>query len=146
MANPYESPSAAAENLCESPSAGTQNLLAARVIWWIALVASFYPALLVAAFYGTWLIAWLVLGHMPRPSLDDPKSISIAVDIPYVFAGSLLVGFPAAAILGVVLQLSITQRSWLRRVLWSAVLVIVWVSTIAFLRWDPLLVGEWYMD
>ena len=135
MANPYESASEA-----------TKKLLALRASWWFGVFAWFYPALLVAAFYGTWLIAWSVLRHVPRPSLDDPKYISIAVDIPYVIAGLLLVGFPAAAIAGVVMQLSNSQRSCARRFLWCVILVLIWVATIAFLRWDPMLVAEWYMD
>ena len=146
MANPYESPSGETQKSCESPAARTQNLLTARAIWWLAFFASLYPALLIAAFYGTWLIASLILGHMPRPSLDDPKSIGLAVDIPYLFTAMLLLGFPVAAVLGVAIQLSVAHRSWLRRLLRCAVLVAVWASTILFLQWDPLLVVEWYFD
>lgn len=151
MANPYESPYVGDVNFDteerhpKQPLPG-QNPLAARAIWWLALIAWFYPAFLLAAIYGTWLMAWLVLGHMPRPSLDDPKYISIAVGIPYVLAGLLIVGFPAAAVAGVVLQLFVAQRSWLRRFLWSTTSVVIWISIIALLRWDPLLVGQWYMD
>ena len=135
MPNPYE-----------SPSAETKNLMVAGAVRWFATLVWLYPTLLVVAFYGTWLTAWLTLGHMPRPSLDDPKSISMVVDIPHVCTGVLLVGFPAAVLAGVVIQLSITERSWSRRFLRCAVLVVTWIATIAFLRWDPLLVVEWYMD
>ena len=70
----------------------------------------------------------------------------MTVDIPYVLAGLLLVGFPAAAIIGIAMQLSAAQRSWLQRLLYSGVLMMAWGFAIAFLWWDPLLVMEWYMD
>ena len=153
MPNPYEPPSIACNSIkTDEPHGGVQqpqaiqNLLVGRVTRWLSLILFFYPTVLVAALYGTWLVAWLVLGHMPRPSIDDPKYISVTVDVAYVFAGLLLVGFPAAAIIGIAMQLSVAQRSWLRRLFCSAVLIVVWGFAIAFLRWDPLLVMEWYMD
>ena len=48
-----------------------------------AWVASLYPLLLLASLYGTWFTAWVVLGHRPRSSLDDPKFISPVVEVPY---------------------------------------------------------------
>jgi hypothetical protein len=135
MNNPYQSPSIESDK----PSAiGAMRFL--RVTAWL------YPAILVAAFYATWLVAWLFLGHMPRPSLDDPKSISILVDVPYTLTGLLLVAFPAAAIAGGVMQLSIPQSSWIRRLLGCSFYVAIWISAISFLRWDPLQVGTWFMD
>jgi hypothetical protein len=138
--NPYESSSTAAV----ASTAVVANKR--RVPTTLGLLAWCYPGLMMISFYGTWFIAWSVLGHMPRPSLDDPKCISIAVDISYVFAGLLLVGFPAAALLGVMLQLFFTDRSWPKKLSLSLVLVGVWIVTIAFLRWDPWSVTEWYMD
>jgi hypothetical protein len=42
-------------------------------VWaWIFLLC---PLLLVASLDGQWLLSWAVLGHIPRPSLDDPKYI-----------------------------------------------------------------------
>jgi len=130
----------------ESPPPTTKDQLGIRAIWWFGVLAWSYPSLLVAAFYGTWLMAWFVLGHMPRPWIDDPKSISIAVYVPYVWAGILLVGCPAAALAGVVIQLSIPQRSLTRRVLRCTVMVLLWGATIAFLRGDPMFIGKWYID
>ncbi len=45
--------------------------------------ASLYPLLPFVFLYATWLTAWIVLGHRPRSSLDDPKSISPIVLFPY---------------------------------------------------------------
>ena len=45
---------------------------------WLALVANtalIYPLIALATLYAEWLLAWYVLGHRPRPSLDDPKFI-----------------------------------------------------------------------
>ena len=47
-----------------------------RVAVW---VSSLYPFLILASFYATWLTAWWILGHRPRPSFDDPKLIGSVV-------------------------------------------------------------------
>ena len=51
-------------------------LLPVCVVTWV------YPCLLVTSLYGTWLVAWAVLGHQPVPSIDDPKYISPIVSDP----------------------------------------------------------------
>ncbi len=52
------------------------------------------PAVVVLYLYATWVTAWCVLGHCPRPSLDDPKYISPVVEAPYVmFAFSAIIGW-----------------------------------------------------
>ena len=83
---------------------------------------------------------------MPRPSLDDPKSISVLVDVPYILTGLIFVAFPAAAIAGALMLLSIPQHSWVRRLFGCSLYVVIWVAAISFLRWDPLQVGTWFMD
>jgi len=107
------------------------------------------PFLLVGSLYMTWAVAWVVLGHPPRPSADDPKSISFWVDIPYATTRLLLIVFPAAVIMGAILTVCFGMRHKARRVkIAVAVVVLVglWVGTIAFLRWDPWRIGEWFMD
>ena len=59
-----------------------------------------YPVLMLASLYTTWFAAWAVLGHPPRPSLDDPKYISTLVDIPYVLTMLLIIAMPGAMVLG----------------------------------------------
>jgi hypothetical protein len=112
----------------------------------LGLLAWGYPLLLVSSFYSTWIIAWISLGHRPRPMRDDPKHIGIEVDIPYLISGLLLIGIPVAVLLGLALQLLVARRSRSQKLLWSLLLIVLWSLTIAFLRWDPWLVGEWYMD
>jgi hypothetical protein len=61
-----------------------------------AWVASLYPLLLVGSFYATWMTAWIVLGHRPRMSLDDPKYISPIVEVPFAATYLLMMGAPGA--------------------------------------------------
>lgn len=108
-----------------------------------------YPVLLIAAIYSTWLIAWGVLGHSPRPSLDDPKQISRWVDLPYYISMALVVGFPAAIFVGIAATIWFGRIKQLRRIVVLGLvlsLLAMWAATILLLRWDPLLVGQWYMD
>ena len=108
-----------------------------------------YPLALVGMLYVTWAVAWTVLGHPPQPSADDPKSISLWVDIPYDITLVLIIGFPAGMIGGaaVVTWTGMLRRARkLRIILGVAVLALVWAASIAFLRWDPWRIGEWFMD
>ncbi len=76
---------------------------------WLDIVSLGYPALLVGSFYGLWLVAALVLGHPPRPMLDDPKSISLVVDVPCYIPSELLVGSPVAVLGGIARHVSATR-------------------------------------
>lgn len=71
MNNPYQSPSIAIES-AEIESAEIDKPLTRGAVRLLRAVVWLYPVILIAAFYATWLVAWFVLGHMPRPSLDDP--------------------------------------------------------------------------
>ena len=108
-----------------------------------------YPFLLVASFYLTWLVAWGILGHAPRPSLDDPKFISSWLDVPYDLTALLLIGFPAAALGGVVATAwfgSIRRLPLLTTLLMAVSLLGLWLAAVALLRWDPLEVVNWFFD
>ncbi len=41
---------------------------------------SLQPVVMLFYLYATWVTAWMVLGHCPRPSLDDPKHIGPVVE------------------------------------------------------------------
>jgi hypothetical protein len=114
-----------------------------------AIVAWCWPAIVVAAFYLTWFAAWAALGRRPRPSIDDPKTISILVDAPYFTTGVLFVTSPAAVICGLAAivahdraRRSLTFWTVVRSVLFLA----LWGGAIVLLRWDPFDVMNWFMD
>ena len=148
--NPYEYTSRVNGSELRSPERSQQtNVVPKRLSRYGTVAAWSYPLALVLALYGTWGVAWCVLGQMPRPSLDDPTSISLIVSIPYYATGLLLVGFPAAVVFGLTLetaQLVIIRRPSLRWGLRLVAFVGLWIATIAFMRWDPLDVGTWFMD
>ena len=140
MVNPYASPS----------ESNTTNDHSQWMRWswmrWSSSLAFGYPILLIAAFYSTWLVAWCLLGHAPRPSLDDPKSIGTVVDLFSVLSILLLIGFPAAVIAGLMAQVMLQDKPWRWRFVACIALLGLWIVTIAFLRWDPLNVIEWFFD
>ena len=103
----------------------------------------------VTAPYVTWLIAWGALGHRPRPSLDDPKSIGFVVDVSYAGAMLLLVTFPGAIVAGlaaIVWHDRSRESQVLATVARATLYIILWLAAIAFMRADPLDVGYWFMD
>jgi len=99
-----------------------------------------------ASIYFTWLVAWLTLGHPPRPSLDDPRQISPIVNIVYFIAVLFLVSLPVSVITGPIVQLIDAGRSLPIRVTYATISFFVSVGAILLLRWDPLDVVYWYMD
>ena len=108
-----------------------------------------YPVALSLAFLCTWLAGRLMLGHWPRPSLDDPKSIGSLVDIPYFITGVLLMfGLPAFAVAVPALIWRASQDEARRTslLLVSGISLVAMVTVIAFVRWDPLKIVAWYMD
>jgi hypothetical protein len=107
--------------------------------------ASFQPFMVLVYLYATWITAWCVLGHRPRPSLDDPKSISPIVDVPRaLFYCSLEFGAPISLVTGLILA----GACYARRSAVSPLLILpfAWLAAYAVLVWDPLRVAFWYMD
>tara|TARA_R110002126_G_scaffold4409_24_gene23268 strand:- start:649 stop:1026 length:378 start_codon:yes stop_codon:yes gene_type:complete len=106
-----------------------------------------YPVLFVGALYLTYVVAWGALGHAPILSLDDPKGLGVLVDVPYVLTIVLMMGAPAAMLLGVVvLPIALQRRTKPWRVGYGLILALLWVAAIVFLRWDPWDVGTWFLD
>ena len=145
-ANPYEtSPGpTSSEGVDDAPRWSR----AIRLAW---VIAYFYPLHLLIAMYGSWLGAWMTLGHMPRPMLDDPKSIGGLM--PFVIHGPevLLVALPVATPLGLAASFFLLGR---RRGVWSIVsrflLAVLYITmcvvAIMILRSDPGRVVEWFFD
>ncbi len=123
--------------------------LADRLVRGVVAVTWCYPFSLVMGFYATWLAAWMVLGHPPRPSIDDPMQISGWVDVPYVVTEILLVGFPIAVIGGVAATFRHARVRHLSRPAslgWALLLAEIWCGVILVFRFDPMHVVNWLLD
>ncbi len=112
-----------------------------------------YPVLLLSALYGSWLLTWLMLGHQPRPSIDDPKSIGLPVAFAVGLTWILMLGFPFA----IALAIGITPihldaqghdgRDMIVKMVWALLgLGILRGAALVLLNLDPLRVGYWFMD
>ena len=115
------------------------------------LVAYLYPMAMMGSLYAIWLLAWWELGHMPRPNIDDPKSIGGMTSLFYYLPLLVAMPFPIMIPLGLVslfyLKLGGGDQSkarwwWLL----PAVYLLFCVLTYWTLRWDPWRVAEWYAD
>ncbi len=107
--------------------------------------SSLQPAVVVVYLHATWVIAWCVLGHCPRPWLDDPKRISLVVEVPYVmFAFSIIYGWVICACTGFLLTAVCCARRSNPRPFMA--LPFAWLAGYIALTWDPLGVLDWYMD
>lgn len=112
-------------------------------------IAFAYPLALVSAIYGSWLLAWLVLGRRPVASMDDPTQISPFVTVAYYASGLVLVGSPVAAILGIVATVGFARTLRLparAAVILPLLLAALWAGTIALLRSNVLDVNRWWFD
>lgn len=122
-----------------------------RTLVW---VSSIYPLLILSSFYATWLTAWCVLGHPPRPYTDDPDRLGSIVrmvrGVPFLLltVGTPLIGFIGAPLIIAGVYWNMAQR---RTSPWNGALQILappcaWLSAYAILQWDPGRVLVWFMD
>jgi hypothetical protein len=108
--------------------------------------SSLQPAGVLLYLYATWATAWGVLGHCPRPSLDDPTLIGFIVDVPSATVGSSLYfhGWVICACTGLLLSaVCYARRSNIRPLL---TLPFAWLAGYLALIWDPLGVLDWWVD
>ena len=137
MSNPYKSPTTS------SLRNDRVEIVSPRRLDWLIWMFTLLPAVSV---YLSWIVAWIVLGHPPRPSLDDPTQIGPAVSAFYFLSGLFLISIPLLAIAGPVVQLSNSGRKLFVRAIYSFVSLLITTATIVLFRWDPLHVMYWYMD
>jgi len=113
-----------------------------------ATASLFYPLLLCIVLYGEWLCAWAVLGHQPRPSLDDPKSIAVSAywhNVTAVaFMGLLPVSWVAFALN--LLHGIVRKLHWLETLTRVIGVVVAWAIVVGLLYWDPGRVVHWWFD
>jgi len=116
----------------------------------IAWAFSAYPVLLLLSLYTTWALAWLSLGHLPRPTLDDPKYINRLVTCFNLATWLLLMGIYIALPLNAFFVLvSVTQRVLYRQ--WNVVLIVgtptlLWLCLFFLLVNDPGKIVFWFFD
>ena len=107
-----------------------------------------YPVVVVAAFYAEWLYAWLVLGHQPRPSIDDPKDVPssgwLSVLVIILLLGLLPAAVTALWLIAIHAMDSDGQSRRLRAQMIG--LVTLWPALVLWPRWDPCRVLEWWFD
>ena len=107
-----------------------------------------FPLVLLTALYGQWLLSWLLLGHRPVPSIDDPKYIGGASWMSYV-TGIALVGFVPVGCVALVLNALhavVHPQTLSRQLMRIVVTVALWFATLVLLRSDPGRVVEWWFD
>jgi len=105
-----------------------------------------YPVLLVATYYGTWVLGWLTLGHPPRASLDDPSDTLGGV---YWASGVVVMLMPIALVASIVtiaLRFLSSAVPKSTAILHAVIDVAVWTVVIFHLRSDPIGVVNWWID
>jgi hypothetical protein len=109
-----------------------------------------FPPLLLLSSYATWGAGRLALGHWPRSSLDDPKHIEGSLMWLYdVTAVLVLIGVPlfclASLIFGLIFLLN-KPEGWQHRLKELLISICLFIGFLAFSRWDPQFVVEWFFD
>lgn len=108
-----------------------------------------FPVVLPLSFLATWLTARAVLGHWPRASVDDPKSLGPIVAVPYFLTETLMIlGLPLFAVAIISIVFIAWRRPGQRRelILTSVFGVCSLIAVIAMLRWDPDGIVTWFAD
>ena len=142
--HPYQPPNT--DLKADQSHAGRNRM--GQTMW---LVAYLYPLMVMGSLYGTWLAAWWQLGHMPRPNVDDPKSIggilSVGCYVPLAFYLLFPIMLPLGFVASFYLRRRRTQQHAQR---WWWVLPVVYILFCLIfygtLKWDPWNVAEWYGD
>ncbi len=118
-----------------------------RPLTMAAWVSTLYPLWVAASLSSEWLVAWWVLGHAPRPSLDDPMSIHPWNALHYVTGASLMGVVPAILVATSLNTIALFNRQSARWGLIRLILAVgVWAAIVALLRLDPWCVLAWWLD
>ena len=104
--------------------------------------------LVILCLYITWSIGRILLGHWPRPSIDDPKDIPW-LGLPYLVTLLVACSWPVAA----TAALAVSVSAWCRRQIdWKARLAETLIGAVFltismwFCQNDPNRVAEWFAD
>lgn len=121
---------------------------APRTLVLLANITALYPVFALVTLHGQWCLAWWVLGHQPRPSLDDPKYIDGASWMHDITAVALLGYVPMALVTAVLNTAFFCAHSHpgLRLSLRVVGIVGLWIAVPLILRSDHGLVVSWWLD
>lgn len=106
-----------------------------------------YPLICLGALYSQWLLSWWVLGHPPRPSLDDPVTIPGASWV-HPITALFLIGYLPAAFATVSVNAVYLARCTSMRAypIQGMLFLVLWVGAFVFLQVDPGNVLYWWLD
>ncbi|MEW4566860.1 hypothetical protein AB1L88_03245 [Tautonia sp. JC769] len=147
--NPFEAPSAPSRGRGsdrDGSDTRSRRFFRSREL---ALLAGLHPVLVAGGVYGSWLLAWRMLGHPPRPSLDDPLGIAPSVSLLYWVTVVIIATSPAALIASATAWVVMLWGEVLhgqRRVLRVLLPPLAWIAAIKVSRHDPGRVFEWFID
>jgi hypothetical protein len=114
----------------------------------LAIASLLWPVLVVALLYGEWLLATWSLGHIPRPSIDDPKDIAGSNWL-HVFTVLAILGALPAALLALGLNIVViraTRPNLLRSLIRVGAVLVSWAVLVCLVKWDPGAVLYWWVD
>jgi len=116
----------------------------------ILLAVYLYPVVAAESIYACRVVAWLVLGRRPRPSLDDLGNIGGIIDGAHTIS---VFAFMCLAFLiphGFAASFSCSVRATRGQVAPCAALafayVVICAAVLLLLRTDPSRIGEWWID
>ena len=110
-------------------------------------VAAAWPALLLWVIHAAWVIAFGFLGHRPGPRDDGPVIDVLGDTVMLMWILSIL--SPVACLLLALApdmdRMAVGGHTGLRAVP-LLLMPLVWLSVLAFMRWDPLGAVVWFVD
>jgi len=120
----------------------TQNSYPER---WFKLLCLF-PVVTAVCVYAEAVFAWAFLGHWPRPSFNDPKSLSTA-PIHWLSTLFVFLAYPAAIFL-----IAVAVKNWrvvrVARIYWPWLIffTVTFVALETVGHYDPGQVWYWWWD
>jgi hypothetical protein len=125
----------------------TGRLPPSRLLEICANASLWLPLLSLVVVYGQWFLSWVLLGHAPRPSIDDPTSIEGASWMHPVTFVAILALLPNAATAIFLNAWYVAERRDPSRVLGRLLIVLgLALGPIALLAGDPGRVLYWWLD
>ncbi|MHC5539831.1 hypothetical protein ACYOEI_16555 [Singulisphaera rosea] len=133
-------------------------LTTSRWITILTWISACYPILSTLAIVGTWLIAAIELGHLPRPNLDDPTNIGRVTTTSHALTWIALHLAPEMLILSlvaVIFRLLESSRQAINNdkpefqqhttiLIHLLIAFAPWMAAISFSAWDPGWIATWF--